>query len=111
MKKILLLLTLCSVYINSFSQCTPALVRATTSINTPNYTLNTKFNASNTAAGSIANLSSGFFSFTGTVSSSTTWSGGVQLQNDPTIGDYIYVQPTNSPSANNATYTFQFSEV
>ncbi|MEO7048055.1 MAG: Ig-like domain-containing protein [Ferruginibacter sp.] len=110
MKKLLFLLTLCSLYNQSFSQCTPALVRATTSINTPTYTLNTKFNANTTDAGSIADLSSRFFSFTGTVSGAATWSGGVQLQNDPTVGDYIYVQPTNSPSANNATYTFQFSE-
>jgi hypothetical protein len=53
------------------------------------------------------------FSFTGTVNGGATWANGVQIQNDPTVGDYIYVQPTNAPSnvaANIATYTFQFVE-
>lgn len=92
------------------SQCTPATVRETTSINTPNYTLNTAFNATPTASGIINNLSNGLFSFTGSVAGAATWTGGVQIQNDATVGDYIFVQPTNSPNVNNATYTFQFSE-
>ncbi|HEY8893759.1 MAG TPA: Ig-like domain-containing protein [Niastella sp.] len=53
------------------------------------------------------------FSFTGTVSGGATWADGVRIQNDPTVGDYIYVQPTNASSntpANFATYTFQFAE-
>ncbi len=93
-----------------FSQCNPAIIRETTSINTPNYTLNTAFNTTPTATAVINNLSNSFFSFTGSVAGATTWTGGVQIQNDATVGNYIFVQPTNSPNANNATYTFQFSE-
>jgi hypothetical protein len=102
-----------SCYHVVFSQCTPATVRATATINTPNYALNTAFNANATAAATINNLSSGMFSFTGTVAGTATWSGGVQIQNDVTVGNYIYVQPTNTDNAttaNVATYTFQFAE-
>lgn len=104
-----------SCYHAAFSQCTPATVRATSTINTPNYALNTAFNASTTAAGTITNLSSGMFSFTGTVGGTATWNvgGGVQIQNDVSAGNYIYVQPTNTDdaaTANIATYTFQFAE-
>jgi hypothetical protein len=98
-----------------FSQCTPATVQGTSTINTPNYTLNTAFNASTTAAGTITNLSSEMFSFTGTVSGTATWGNGVQIRNDaiPSVGAYIYVQPNNTDAAataNVATYTFQFAE-
>ena len=53
------------------------------------------------------------FNFTATVSGTARWSGGVQIQNDATAGNYIYVQPTttnNGTTANVATYTFQFAE-
>jgi len=97
-----------------FSQCIPATVQSTASINTPGYTLNSSFNASSTATATIANLSSGMFSFTGSVAGTATWSSGVQLQNDPTVGTYIFVQPTNTDNAssvtNIATYTIQFVE-
>ena len=52
-------------------------------------------------------------SFTGTVAGTARWSGGVQIQNDATVGNYIYVQPTttqNTSTVNIATYTFQFTE-
>jgi hypothetical protein len=115
MKKIypaFLFFSLSSCY-TAFSQCTPATVRATSTINTPNYGLNTAFNANATAAGTINGLSSGMFNFTGTVAGTATWSNGVQIQNDVTVGNYIYVQPTNTDNAttaNVATYTFQFTE-
>lgn len=110
MKRLLLFLMCTLLHQLAFSQCTPATVRETTSINTPNYTLNSAFNANATATANINNLSNGLFSFTASVSGSTTWNGGVQIQNDSTVGNYIFVQPTNSPNANNATYTFQFAE-
>lgn len=114
MKKIYVLVLFTFGYFHvAFSQCTPATVRATSTINTPNYPLNTAFNASATAAGVINNLSSGMFSFTGTVAGTATWTAGVQIQNDATVGNYIYVQPSNTDnatSANVATYTFQFAE-
>ncbi|OQP43706.1 hypothetical protein A4D02_09485 [Niastella koreensis] len=53
------------------------------------------------------------FTFTGSVAGGATWSTGVQIQNDATVGNYIFVQPTNAPSttpANFATYTIQFAE-
>jgi hypothetical protein len=96
-----------------FSQCISATVRSTASINTPGYTLNSSFNSNATATATIANLSSGMFTFTGTVAGTATWSTGVQIQNDPTVGNYIYVQPintTNESTANIATYTIQFAE-
>lgn len=110
MKRLLLFLISSFLYQFASSQCTPATVRETISINTPNYTLNTAFNATPTGTGIINNLSNGLFSFTGSVAGAATWTGGIQIQNDATAGDYIFVQPTNSPNVNNATYTFQFSE-
>lgn len=114
-----LILFIFSYYHVVFSQCTPATVRATATINTPPYPLNTQFNSSTTAAVAINNLSSGMLNFTATVSGTARWAtgtppvGGVQIQNDATVGNYIYVQPTttqNAASANVATYTFQFTE-
>jgi hypothetical protein len=104
-----------SFYNLVFSQCTPATVQGTSTINTPNYALNTSFNANATAAASITNLSSEMFSFTATVAGTATWANGVQIRNDaiPSVGPYIYVQPTNTDNAttaNVATYTFQFAE-
>jgi len=116
MKKLYLglIASICLSY-SAFSQCTPANVKATNTINTPGYTLNSSFNSSTTATATIANLSSGMLSFTGTVSGTARWGLGVQIQNDPTVGNYIFVQPnTTTPVASNATnaatYTFQFAE-
>jgi len=114
MKKIYALILLTLGYHLVYSQCTPATVRGTSTINTPGYALNTAFNgASTTAPATINNLSSGMFSFTGSVAGTAIWSGGIQIQNDATVGNYIYVQPTNTDnasSANAATYTLQFAE-
>ena len=96
-----------------YSQCIPATVKATTTINTPNYSLGTSFNTTTTNAGTISNLSSGVFSFTGTVAGTAIWSNGERIENDPSVGNYIYVQPsktTNLTTANIATYTIQFNE-
>jgi hypothetical protein len=118
MKKIYAIVFFTFSYYNIvFSQCTPATVRGTSTINTPNHPLNTSFNTTTTAAATIPNLSSGMFSFTGTVSGTATWNtgSGVQIRNDaiPSVGHYIYVQPNNTDNAttaNVATYTFQFTE-
>lgn len=114
MKKIFAIF-LCSFVFTrvSFSQCTPATVRGTSTINTPNYTLNSAFNSGNATPAAINNLSSGMFNFTATVGGTARWSSGVQIQNDGTVGNYIYVQPTstqNATTVNVATYTFQFAE-
>lgn len=97
----------------AFSQCTPATVRGTATVNTPNYALNTAFNSGNAAPATISNLSSGMFSFSGSVAGTARWGNGIRIQNDPTVGDYIYVQPqstNNTTTANIATYTLQFNE-
>lgn len=121
MRKLYLLFLLLG-YKVVFSQCTPASLLATSNLNTPGYTLNTAFNATTTSSATINNLSNNLINFSATVSGAATWgtfasgnpaSGGVQMQNDATVGDYIYVQPTNAPSttpANYATYTFNFTE-
>ncbi len=114
MRKICLgFIFLMSFYYPVFSQCTPATVRGTTTVNTPSYALNAAFNSNNTGVATINNLSSGMFNFTAAVAGTARWSNGVQIQNDGTVGDYIYVQPTstnNAASANVATYTIQFNE-
>ena len=102
-----------SVSQSIIAQCIPAIVRETANINTSAYPLNSAFNGSNTATATIASLSSNMFSFTGAVAGTAVWSGGVQIQNDATVGNYIYVQPittTAATTANVATYTFQFNE-
>ncbi len=112
MKKVYAFVLCIICYYHVFSQCTPATVTGTSNINTPNYALNTAFNTGN-GPGVINNLSSGTFSFTGTVGGTAAWSSGVRIQNDPTVGNYIFVQPTatnNVTTANVATYTIQFAE-
>lgn len=115
MKKLQFLTCLFLLSKQTFSQCTPANLQATSPLNTPNYTLNTAFNANTTAAGTITNLSNGIVSFSGTVSGGAIWGNGVRIMNDPTpdIGNYVYVQPQNTDNAASAviaTYTFTFSE-
>src|ERR1700759_1346099 len=97
----------------AFSQCTPANLQASASLNSPNYALNTAFNTSTTTNGVITGLSYGLLNFTGSVGGTARWSGGIQLQNDPTVGNYIFVQPTttqNTTTTNVATYTIDFTE-
>lgn len=113
--RLLILLFLVLISKQAFLQCTPANLQATSPLNTPGYALGTSFNTSTTSAGTINNLSNGIISFTGTVAGTATWVNGVRIENDPTldIGNYIYVQPTNTDNAttaNVATYTFNFSE-
>ncbi|MDF2382719.1 cadherin-like domain-containing protein [Nostoc ellipsosporum NOK] len=114
MKKIYLSVFLLFVhYCGAFGQCTPATVRGTANLNTPLYTLNTAFNTTNTSSATINNLSSGMFNFTASVAGTATWGNGIQIQNDATVGNYIYVQPqntNNTSTANIATYTIQFNE-
>lgn len=113
MKKLFTLLVFIGAcYLKPFAQCNPATTTATNTINTVPYALNTQFNTGN-GNGVIASLSSGVFSFTGSVGGGATWGMGVQIQNDATVGNYIYVQPTNTRNTTTtqvATYTFAFTE-
>jgi len=47
-----------------------------------------------------------------TLNGSTFWNTGAQVQNDPSIGDFLFLQPRNSPntlsSGNNAVASFDF---
>jgi len=108
-----ILFSLAGCFNVAFSQCTPATVRGTANLNTPNYALNTSFNTTNMASATINNLSSGMFSFTGSVAGTARWGNGIQIQNDATVGNYIYVQPNstnNTGTANIATYSIDFTE-
>lgn len=113
MKKIILFLVAFTCHQQINAQCTPAALRATAPLNTPNYTLNTAFNTGN-GNGVINNLSNGVINFTGSVSGGTaTWAAGVQIQNEASVGNYIFVQPANTDNVtttNDAVYTFNFSE-
>ncbi len=95
------------------AQCTPAALQATAPLNTPGYALNTAFNVNN-GNGVINNLSNAVVNFTGSVSGGTaTWAGGVQIQNEASVGNHIFVQPANTDNVtttNDAVYTFDFSE-
>jgi Bacterial Ig domain len=103
----------------SFGQCTLVQIRTTTSINTPGHLLPARFTTNTTAPAVVNGLGSGgIFKFRGAVSGGATWNnptttGGIQIQNDMTAGDFILVQPTNLPSnvpANVATYGIKFTE-
>jgi len=97
---------------SAFSQCSPAIVRGTATINTPNYSLNSAFNANSTAPVLITGLGNNLFTFAGRVSGTAAWQGGVQIQYDPLVGDYLFVQPRytdNAATSNIATYTIKFN--
>jgi uncharacterized repeat protein (TIGR01451 family) len=87
-------------------------------INTPNFPLNTNFNTSNTASGTIQDIiQSGDLTidFDYELVGSATWNGGVEIQNFPAInpdGDVLYLQANNTGvnSGNHALYTFNFSK-
>jgi hypothetical protein len=113
MKKFTFFLASFICYQQMNAQCTPAALRATAALNTPNYTLNSAFNTGN-GNGFIDNLSNGVVDFTGSVSGGTaTWAAGVQIQNEASVGNHIFVQPANTDNVtttNDAVYTFDFSE-
>lgn len=106
----------------AFPQCTPANLQPTANLNTPGYTMNNAFNTGTSAPATITGLSNGLVNFSASVAGTASWgafvagnpaTGGIQIQNDGTVGNYIYVQPTNAPNnlpANFATYTFDFTE-
>ncbi|MGF1602313.1 MAG: GEVED domain-containing protein [Thermosynechococcaceae cyanobacterium] len=80
---------------------------STSIFNTSNYTLNTTLQNSTPLS-----FYGGTMVFNATLSGSATWTGGVQVQTDPTVGDYLFLQPTNAPdflnTNNKATYVFSF---
>ena len=77
-----------------------------TDFNTPNFGLNTDFASSGDA--DLDGFDNGTFDFAASLQGSATWRDGVQIQNDPAIGDYIFTQPENTGGTNTATYVFTF---
>ncbi|MEO1691069.1 MAG: GEVED domain-containing protein, partial [Cyanobacteria bacterium J06631_6] len=57
---------------------------------------------------------SGTLRFNASLNGSATWAGGVQVREDPTFGDHIFLQPQSTSSyrtsGNHATYVFSFPE-
>lgn len=81
-----------------------------TRVPTP-YALNTALQGGSTGTANLTGFAYGTFNFTASVSGTATWGDGVQIQNNVTVGDHIYLQPQNAPgggAANFATYTIDF---
>ena len=85
---------------------------------TANQALSTTYNygtgnGSNSLVNELAltNLLGGTFDFDATLSGNTTWQNGIELIDDPTFGDVIYMQPANTGNSTSfATYTLNFHE-
>ncbi len=59
----------------------------------------------------LTNLLGNTFEFQAVLSGSATWANGIELIDEPTLGDVIYMQPTNTGSSTSfATYTLSFYE-
>lgn len=80
----------------------------TAPFNSSNYDLNTPLQ------NDLPNLSfyNGSMIFNASLSGSATWNDGIQVQNDATVGQVLFLQPTNAPdylnTNNKATYEFTF---
>jgi uncharacterized repeat protein (TIGR01451 family) len=80
-------------------------------LNSSNYSLNSALQNSLPLS-----LYNGTMRFNATLSGTGTWSNGVQLRNDATFGNHLYLQPQNTnnylnsspPPGNKATYEFSF---
>ncbi|MFK7814197.1 MAG: beta strand repeat-containing protein, partial [Maribacter sp.] len=85
----------------------------TTDVNTPGFTTNTNLVSGGATGTAILNgLDNGVFNFAASVSGTATWNGGIQIQNQAPVGNFIYAQPQNASNAsptNVATYEYTFS--
>ena len=82
-----------------------------TDLNTPNFAINNDLVVGGpTGTADLNGFDSSTFDFLAQVSGTSTWAEGVQIQNNPQIGDFIYVQPenTNTGTSDIATYEFTF---
>ncbi len=80
-------------------------------LNSPGNPINTNFAAGPTSPVTLNGLDNGTFNFSAAVSGTANWDGGVQIQNNPAIGDFLFGQPQDTDdasSANVVTYTFDF---
>lgn len=85
--------------------CTPP----SSNLNTSNYALNT---ALQVTPGFPLSFYAGEMLLSATLNGGANWTGGIQVQNDATVGDHIFVQPANVQnyftSGRNATYIFDY---
>ncbi len=79
---------------------------------TPPYTLNSNLVVGGAMGTATLNgLDNGMFNFLASVGGTASWNGGVQIQNQPSIGNFIYAQPQNTDNTgtmNVATYELVF---
>ncbi|WP_394749841.1 T9SS type B sorting domain-containing protein [Spongiimicrobium salis] len=84
-----------------------------TDLNTPNFTENTNLvSGGATGTATLNGLDAGVINFSASVGGTATWNGGIQIQNNPAVGDFIFAQPQNTDNtgtANVATYVFDFT--
>lgn len=82
---------------------------STATFNTANYPLNIPLQNSLPLM-----FFSGSMAVNASLSGTATWSSGVQVQNDPTVGDYLFLQPNNTAnylsSNNKVTYVLLFPQ-
>lgn len=70
-------------------------------------------NGNNSMTGDLplTNLLGNTFEFQAVLSGGATWANGIELIDDPDLGDAIYMQPTNTGNSTSfATYTLSFYE-
>ncbi len=80
-------------------------------VNTPGFATNTNFAAGPTSTVVLNGLDNGTFNFTANVGGTATWNNGIQIQLNPSVGNYIFAQPRNTQNTattNVATYTYDF---
>lgn len=81
-------------------------------INTPGFATNTNLvTGGATGTANLNGLDNGTFNFTASVGGSATWNGGIQIQNQPSVGNFIYAQPQNTDNTSTpsvATYELVF---
>ena len=82
-----------------------------TNINTPGFPLDTDQTTGPTGTADLDGFGGGLFDFFASLQGNASWDGGVQIQNIPAIGDYIFTQPQITAGAGNmATYVITFPE-
>ena len=103
---------------NNFFKAQACFNSTITSINTPNYAINTPLNSSTTSTVNLNGLANGMFNFTAVLTGTgSTWAtdttlGGVRIKNDLAgMGAYIQLSPYNviNGTTRYATYTLDFT--
>ena len=81
----------------------------TTDLNTPGFATNTDLTSGPSGTADLDGFDNGLFDFFASLEGAATWDDGVQIQNNPAIGDFIFTQPRNTGAAGDvATYEYTF---